>query len=65
MSQTAASYKRHRFPPAVLSRRWWKFADGDLRRGEVTVSCGEINCPIGKGRGEGLPAVDLAHDDLP
>ena len=49
----------------VLSRRWWKSGRRDLRRGEVTTSRGEIDRLIGERRGEGVPAVDLAHDDLP
>src|ERR1700676_2895819 len=37
----------------------------DLQRDEVTASGGEVNDLIGRLLGEALPAVHLAHGDLP
>jgi hypothetical protein len=37
----------------------------DLRRDEITASCGEVNNLIGRLFGEALPPVDLAHRNLP
>jgi hypothetical protein len=48
----------------VLSLMWWKFTDGDLRRLEVRGLGGEVN-ELGWPLRQRLPAIDLAHRDLP
>src|SRR5215472_10219686 len=51
-------------PVWVPSQMWWKFTNGDLRRGEVSGLSGEVN-ELGWRFRQCLPAIDLAHGDLP